>query len=59
MTKKEFDSLRVYDKVFVNNRIDIVEDIQRRDSEDMKGGMILIAKVWIHYTNVEVANNVC
>lgn len=59
MTKKEFNSLKIGEKVIVNNRVDFVEDIQRKDCEDMKGGMILLSKSWTNYENVEVANSIC
>ena len=59
MTKKEFNSLKIGDKVLVNNRVDFVEDIQRKDCEDMKGGMVLLSKAWTNYENVQVASSIC
>ena len=59
MTKNEFNSLKLGDKVIVNNRVDFVEDIQRRDSDERKGGMILISKSWTNYENVQVASSIC
>ena len=59
MTKKEFNSLKIGDKVLVDNRVDFVEDIQRRDSDERKGGMILISKSWTNYENVQVLSSIC